>query len=414
MSSNQKGPLTGVKVLDLTQVLAGPFATMLMADLGADVVKIEPPSGDMSRESDPRLTDDEAYGGYFHSINRNKRSLAIDLKSDEGKQTFRSLVKKADVVVENYRTGVMDRLGLPYEDLREINPGLIYASIRGFGDPRTGESHYADRPAYGFIAQAFGGIMSITGTEEEGPTKVGPGVGDIFPGVLSVVGILSALQHRNRTGEGQYVDVGMVDGILSLCERMVHQYSFEREVPGPQGNSHPLIFPFDRFDTVDGHIVITAYAPHQWVSLCEHMDRPNLAAEYKAPGTRRENAEKLYPEVNEWTRQHTKEELFDILEDDVPCAPVNDVEDIFEEQHFEERDMLQEVEHADTGQTVTLVGTPIKFSEFEGGIKTRAPFLGEHSRSVLSEYGLDERTVDELIASETVLDKSPPESATEK
>lgn len=414
MSRNREGPLADVSVLDLTQVLAGPFATMLMADLGADVVKIEPPTGDMSRGSEPRLTDDEAYGGYFHSINRNKRSLAIDLKSEDGKAAFRSLAAEADVVVENYRTGVMDRLGLSYESLREENPGLVYASIRGFGDPRTGESHHADRPAYGMIAQAFGGIMSITGTAESGPTKVGPGVGDIFPGVLSVVGILSALRHRDRTGEGQYVDVGMVDGILSLCERMVHQYSFEEEVPGPRGNSHPLIFPFDRFDAADGYVVITAYGQHQWEALCEHMDRPDLAADYDTPAARRANADALFDEVNEWTRRHTKDELFDRLEDDVPCGPVNDAADVFEDPHFEARDMLQEVEHADTGETVTLAGTPIKFSGFEGGIRTRAPFLGEHSRAVLDEYGFEEATIDDLFGSGTVLDESPRESTVEE
>lgn len=391
------GPLADVRVLDLTQMLAGPYATMLLADLGADVVKIEPPRGDMTRDNPPHLTDEEAYGGYFHSVNRNKRSVVIDLKSDAGRETLRGMVVDADVLVENFRVGTMDRLGLSYESLSEINPALVYATIRGFGDPRSGESPYADRPAFDIIAQAMGGVMSITGTEESGPVKVGPGVGDIFPASLCIVGVLSALHHSRRTGEGQFVDVGMVDGVLALTERIVHQYAFDGDVPGPQGNTHPLLFPFDRFDTSDGHVMIAAPGDHQWTALCEAMGRPDLAEDYPHEPDRVEHADELRPVVADWVAGHTKEEIADLIAEDVPCGPVNTVLDIFEDEHFDVREMLPQVEHADTGREVSLAGSPIKLSSTPSGVHHRAPFLGEHSREVLAEYGVDEERIEDLV-----------------
>ncbi len=403
------GPLADVRVLDLTQMLAGPYATMLLADLGADVVKVEPPRGDMTRSNPPHLDEDEAYGGYFHSVNRNKRSVVIDLKSEAGKETLRGMVADADVLVENFKVGTMDRLGLSYESLREINPALVYGSIRGFGDPRSGESPYADRPAFDIIAQAMGGVMSITGTEESGPVKVGPGVGDIFPASLCIVGVLSALHHAERTGEGQFVDVGMVDGVLALTERIVHQYAVGGDVPGPQGNTHPLLFPFDRFDTTDGHVMIAAPSDKQWTALCEAMGRPDLAEEYPDEEDRVEHMDELRPVVAEWVAEHTKEEIAELIADDVPCGPVNTVLDIFEDEHFEVREMLPQVEHADTGREVSLAGAPIKLSETPSGVHHRAPFLGEHSREVLAEYGVDGDRIEELVGEDVV--QEPDEGA---
>lgn len=396
-TSPSAGPLAGIAVVDMTQMLAGPYATMLMADLGANVVKVESPSGDMTRTNPPNLTDDEDYGGYFQSVNRNKRSVVLNLKDEDDLEAFEYLVEEADVLVENFRVGTMDRLGIPYEHLIDLNPGLVYASIRGFGDTRILESPYANRPAFDLIAQAMGGVMSITGTEESGPVKVGPGVGDIFPAVLSVIGILAALQQRERTGEGQYVDVSMVDGILSLTERIVHQYSYTGAVPGPQGNTHPLLFPFDRFEAADGYVVIAAPNAKQWHALCEHMGRPDLAEEYPTKDDQREYADKLREIVDEWTRQHSKDELFERLADDVPCAPVQTVEDIFASPHFRAREMLQEVDHADTGERATIAGTPIKFSDADVGVHTRAPLLGEHTRQVLEEAGVPEEKVETIV-----------------
>lgn len=393
------GPLEGVTVVDLTQMLAGPYATMILADLGADVVKVEPPSGDLTRAYSPHLEEDEAYGGYFNSVNRNKRSVVLDLKTEAGVEAFERLAENADVVAENFRVGTMERLGVPYETLRSSNPGLVYASIRGFGDPRIGESPYAERPAFDLIAQAMGGVMSITGTGSSGPTKVGPGIGDIFPATLSVCGLLAALRHRDATGEGQFVDVGMVDSILALTERIVHQYAYEGEVPGPQGNTHPFFFPFDRFETSDGYIVIAAPTDDQWAALCRHMDRPELAEAYPDQESRADQAAELRGIVNDWTRGYEKAELFDLLESDVPCGPVNTIEDIFEDDHFEVREMLPSVEHADTGKSVRIAGTPIKFSETPGGVHRRAPFLGEHTVDVLREQGFGSNAVSDLLDS---------------
>lgn len=393
----RRGPLTDLRVLDCTQMLAGPFATMVLADLGADIVKVEPPRGDMTRTNQPHLTEEEAYGGYFQSVNRNKRSVVLDLKTEEGRTAFLTLVEEADVLVENFRAGTMDRLGLAYETLRDRNPGLVYASIRGFGDPRGGESPYADRPAFDLIAQAMGGIMSVTGTEESGPTKVGPGVGDVFPAVLCVVGVLSALHDRERTGEGQYVDVGMVDSVLALSERIVHQHSYTGEVPGPQGNTHPLIFPFDRFAASDGYVVLAAPNDKQWRALCTHMDRPELIEKYPEKDDRLAHADRLRAVVDGWTRGHTKAELFEVLAEDVPCGPVNDVQDIFADPHFEAREMLPEIEHAGTGERVRVAGTPIKLTRTPGGVHRRAPFLGEHTEEILSEAGYDPATLETFV-----------------
>ncbi len=272
------GPLDGLRVVDLTWMLAGPYATMLLADLGADVIKVEPPGGDPMRAVGPFREDDQlhAYGGYFQSINRNKRSVVIDLKSAAGREQLLGLVESADVLVENFRAGVLERLGVGYEVLAERNPRLVYAAIRGFGDPRTGETPLTFRPAVDVTIQAMAGVMGITGERPGAPLKAGPGVGDLFPAALCAVGILAACREAAASGKGQFLDVAMYDGVLSLCERIVYQHSYTGEVPGPQGNSHPIFFPFDIFACSDGHIAVCASDDHQWAFLCEAMGRPEL------------------------------------------------------------------------------------------------------------------------------------------
>src|SRR5207248_2688713 len=224
-SPDMPGPLNGLRVVDLSMMLAGPFATMLLAELGADVVKIEPPRGDGTRATGPFREEDgpEGLGGYFQSVNRGKRSVVLDLKQPSARDRLIELVRTADVLVENYSVGVMDRLGLSYERLSAENPRLVYACIRGFGDPRSGASPYVGWPAFDVVAQAMGGYLSITGTAEGSPVKAGPGVGDIFPAALLALGVVAAVDHMRLTGEGQFVDVGMVDAVLLLCERMVYQ-----------------------------------------------------------------------------------------------------------------------------------------------------------------------------------------------
>jgi len=378
------GALSDLRVLDLTQVLAGPYCTMLLADMGADVVKIERPGGDLIRSNPPHVeSDDEPYGGYFQSVNRGKRSLELDFRDAADRDAFRSLVERADVVVENFKAGTMAQFDLGYETLREDNPELIYSSIRGFGDPRTGETHRQGQPSFDLIAQALGGVMEITGQADGPPTKVGPGVGDLFTAALNAVGILAAVHHRERTGEGQYVDTAMYDSMLSLCERTIYQYSYTGEAPTRQGNSHPTLFPYDAFEAANGYVVIAAFSDGHWRALCETMDRPDLAAEYPDATSRMAARSKLRAVIAEWTRAHETETIVEALEGRVPAAPVQTTEDVFDDPHVRAREMLATVEQPGTDQQVTIAGSPIKMSETNPRPRGRAPLLDEHREELL-------------------------------
>ena len=266
-------------MLDLTQALAGPFCTMLLADLGADVIKVEPPAGDMTRFVGPFTAEDtlRGYGGYFASINRGKRSIVLDLKQDADRDVVLHLAAEVDVVVENSRVGVMDRLGVGYEALSALNPTLVYSAIRGFGDPRTGASPYADWPSYDIVAQAMGGVVSLTGHDDGNVMKSGPSVGDLFTGALSAVGLLAAVIHARATNEGQFIDVAMYDAMLNLCEGAAYSYSYTGEVRRPTGNGHPTIAPFDIFPTSDGHCAIGTPSDRMFATLCDRMGSAELA-----------------------------------------------------------------------------------------------------------------------------------------
>lgn len=400
-----QGPLAGLRVVDLTRMLAGPYATMVLADLGADVVKIEPPEGDLTRISGPFRDDDalREYGGYFASVNRNKRSIVLDLKHEQGKAVLRDLAAGADVLIENFRANVMDRLQLSYESLREQNQKLVYASVRGFGDPRTGESPYVDWPAFDVTAQAFGGFMGITGPGE--PMKSGPGVGDIFPAVLVTTGILAAVHHAERTGEGQYVDVAMYDGVLALCERIVYQHSYSGVVPGPQGNSHPIMCPFDVFATTDGWVSIAAPSENHWVILCQRMDRPELAHDerYATNADRQRHGDDVRALITAWTQQRTKAEVLAALGGLVPIAPVNTVADIVADPHVAAREMIVEVSQPGSAQPVSIAGSPIRLTATPSGVRSRAPLLGEHTGEILRELGYDDDQVQQLRALKAAL-----------
>ncbi|MFC7210501.1 succinyl-CoA:mesaconate CoA-transferase [Natronoarchaeum sp. GCM10025321] len=380
------GALDDLYVLDLTQVLAGPYCTMLLADMGAEVVKIERPGGDLIRSNPPFYDDPdaEAYGGYFQSVNRGKESLELDLGEDEDREAFLSLVEKADVVVENYRAGTMEKFDLGYERLREHNPGLVYSAIRGFGDPRTGETDRQGQPSFDLIAQALGGVMEITGEEDGPPTKVGPGVGDLFTAALNAVGILAALHHRERTGEGQFVDTAMYDSMISLCERTVYQYSYGDEAPTRQGNSHPTLFPYDAFETTDGYVVIAAFGTNHWQQLCTAMDRPALAEEYPNRASRLAHRETLREAIASWTREHDTETVLSALSG-IPVAPVQDVADVFADDHVHDRDMLVDVAQPGTESSVTVAGNPIKMTRTPPDPGYRAPLLDENRAELLDE-----------------------------
>ena len=401
-----KGPLRGIRILDFTHALAGPYCTMLLADLGADVVKIEQPRGDLTRFAEPFAPDDElrAFGGYFQSVNRNKRSLVLDLKKPAGAEVFLRLLPSADIVVENFRAGVLERLGLGYERLRELKTALVYGSVRGFGDPRGGASPYAEWPAFDVSAQAFGGFMGITGPAPDSPQQAGPGVGDIFPGTLCALGIVSALLHARATGEGQYVDVAMYDGVLALCERIVYQHSYTGEVPRARGNSQPNLCPFGVFPAADGHVTIAAPTNNHWRRLCEIIGRPELGLDerYKNNLLRVQHRDDVESLLALWTSSHTKAEIVSALGGEVPVGSVNTIADVVADPHVKAREMLVEVDHPGLSRTVTIAGAPIKLTQTPAGVRHRAPLLGEHTDEVLTDAGFEHDEIASLREQEIV------------
>ncbi len=386
------GPLADVRILDLTQALAGPFCTMLLADLGADVIKVEPPRGDMTRAMPPFPEDREGcdYGGYFASINRNKRSIVLDLKTEHDRDLFLRLAERADAVAENARVGVMDRLGIGYDRLRERNPRLVYAAIRGFGDPRTGPSPYAEWPAFDIVAQCMGGVVGTTGATGSAGVPSGPSIGDLFPGTLAALGIVSAVHAARRSGQGQFVDVAMYDALIALCEAAVYYYSYEGRVLGPKGTGHPSLCPFDVFPTRDGAAAIAAPTDNQWKLLCAAMERAELATDprYDNNLKRVAAAAEVREVVATWTRAHTKGEVVAALGGKVPVGPVNTAADIFADPHARARGMLVEVEQPGRNRPVVLAGPAIKLTATPAAIHRRPPRLGEHTEEVLAEAGI--------------------------
>ena len=385
----ETGPLHGLRVLDLTQALAGPYCTMLLADLGADVVKVEPPNGDMTRFLGPFTEEDteRAYGGYFASVNRGKRSVVLDLKAEADRAKLIELASTADVLIENSRAGVMDRLGLSYEVLSAANPRLVYGAIRGFGDPRTGESPYAEWPAYDIVAQASGGLVSITGSADGGVAKCGPSVGDIFAGTLNAVGVLAAVIDARATGTGQFIDVAMYDAILSLCEGAAYNFSYTGRVQRPTGNGHPVIAPFDVFPTADGHCAIGTPSDEMFTTLCDTIGSSSLAADerFASRAQRLRNRPALNDELIAWTTSVTTARIVELLGGVVPVGPVNDMAAIYDDPHVAAREMLVEVDQPDGSRPVTLAGQAIKMTKSATGIRSRPPRLGEHTSEILAE-----------------------------
>jgi crotonobetainyl-CoA:carnitine CoA-transferase CaiB-like acyl-CoA transferase len=386
------GPLAGVRVVDLTHALSGPYCTMWLADLGADVVKVEPPGGDRTRKAPPFSPDDteRAYGGYYGSVNRGKRSIVIDLKSPEGRDLLLQLVDTADALVENNRAGVMERLGLGYEVLAERNPRLVYMAIRGFGDPRTGASPYADWPAYDVIAQSMGGLVSITGLSDGTVVKCGPSVGDLYTGVVAALGVVSALVDARTTGKGQFADVAMYDAIVSLCENAVARYSYTGEIQSPKGNGHPMIPAFDVYPTADGHCAIAATTDEWFRLTCEALGAPGLADDTRfATGAERiANRPALNDALIAVMKSRTTAEIVAALGGRVPVGPVNNMAAIYRDPHIAARNMLVEVEQPDGSRPVTLAGQPIKMTRSSTRPRQRPPRLDEHRAAILGELGV--------------------------
>jgi len=386
------GALSDIKVLDLTRVLAGPYATMVLADLGAEIIKIEQPEkGDDSRAYGPYKNGESAY---FMSLNRNKESITLNLKTPEGKEILKELVKQVDVLVENFRPGTMEKLGLGYDNLKEINPRLIYASSTGYG--QTGP--YSQRPAYDAVVQAMGGIMSITGQADGTPTRVGTSIGDITAGLFCAIGILTALHERERSGLGQMVDVAMLDCQVAILENAISRYEFTGDIPRPIGNRHPSIVPFETFNTLTSPIMVAAGNDRLWTTLCELLDL-DIACDprFKTNPQRNENYSILRPILAERFMTKAAEEwqkMFD--EAGIPSGPINTVDKVVTNEQVVAREMILEVEHPTAGAT-RIPGIPIKLSRTPGEIRMAAPVLGANTVKLLNQYlGLSFEQVAEL------------------
>ena len=375
------GILKGVRVLDLSRMLSGPYCTMMLADHGAEVIKIESGTGDTSRANGPFRDDDpdHLWAGYFVSLNRSKKSVTLDLKNPDDKVAFCALVRDADVLVENFRPGVMERLGLSYEYLATLNPRLVYGAVRGFGDPRSGQSPYADWPCYDVVAQAMGGIMAITGPDAASPTKVGPGVGDIFSGMIMAFGLMAALRHADATGAGQFVDVAMYDAMISLCERAVYLNDFTGTVPGPEGNEHPFLAPFGLFGAQDGAVALGIVDDAFWRALAGVMQGDALVRDtrFSTRAARAKNRQVLNTLVGAWTAQYTKAELTQKLGGLIPYGPLQTVQDMIKDPHAAARNMLSTIANPDNPDRPWRVASnPLRFGAAPLPTPASPPKLG--------------------------------------
>lgn len=382
------GPLEGITVIDMTHALAGPYCTQLLADLGAEVIKIEPPRGDWTRNKE----------SLFATANRNKRSVTIDLKNDSGRELLRQLVAKADVLVENFRAGVMDRLGVGYEVLSAQNPKLVYACIRGFGDPRTGESPYKNWPSMDVAAQAMSGISMVTGSSAE-PAIVGIGLGDIFSGAMAANGVLAGVIEARRSGKGQFVDVAMVDAMLSMTQELIAYHSFFGKTVAPQGRFHPVNPGYGLYKAADGWIALSIMQDDFFEDFCRNAGREDVLQDERLAtfAARVQNKAAVSEVIEAWTMTQTKQQIMDQLGGRIPLAPAHGTEGILGDEHFRTRDMLVEVER-EGHDPIKVVGVPIKFTRTPGSVRHRAPELGEHTDEVLHQFGFDDQAIAALRA----------------
>ncbi len=401
-STGDTGPLDGITVLDASRVLAGPFCTMQLGDLGADVIKIERPrTGDQTRGWQPPTYGDSEESAYYLSINRNKRSIALDLASGEGRDIFREFAREADVLVENFRVGKMDEWNLDYEDLTENNPDLVYCSLSGYGEWGPDK----DRPAYDIIMQAEGGLMSITGEDGRTPIRVGVAIADIGAGMYATQAILAALLERELGGSGgQKIDISLFDGQVAWMTYMASNYFATGTPPKRMGSKHPTIAPYQAFETRDGYVVVAVASENIWPNFCAAIERENLTddSRFKTNADRVANRDALDSLLADEISQYETDELLELLDEyDVPANDVHDMEDVFESPQVQARGMLQEVAHPTAG-TVEMPGSPMHFSHTPTTIRRHPPLLGEHTRELLGEAGYDETGVQQLIDSDIV------------
>ncbi len=394
------GPLSGIRVLDLTRILSGPFATMILGDLGAEVIKIEHPNGgDGTRGNGPFLAN--GYSSYYMSINRNKKSITLDLSKSRGKEILLGLAKCSDVLLENFVPGTMAKFGLDYPVLEQVNPGIVYASISGFGQ----NGPYAKRPALDVIVQAMGGIMSITGEANGGPVRVGASIGDITSSLYCAIGILAALQERNASGKGQMLDISMVECQIAIQENAFSRYFATGEVPQRLGTRHPSYTPFQAFRTKDDWIVIATTGAEQWSLLCAALDRVDIMNDerFESGWLRTQHYAELEPILNEIFLQKTTAEWLETLTAmDVPCGPVNSIQQVVNDPHVVASHTFTEVSHQVLGSLKTIA-SPLRLSRTPASVDLPAPDLGQHTNEVLGELvGLSPEEVEELRAQKVI------------
>ena len=399
------GPLTGLKVIDLTHVMAGPTCSLMLADMGAEVIKVEKtPSGDDSRHMIPPKLGDETAA--FLMMNRNKRGIVLDLKTEGGKTILRRLIATADVLVENFAPGVMERLGFGYEDLRKDSPSLIYCSLSGFG--RTGP--YKHRRGFDLVAQAMSGIMSFTGESPYGaPVKCGAPLSDITAGILAATGILAAYVHRLKTGQGQWVETSLFEAALVQTYWQSAIALATGVAPRAMGSAHPLNAPYQAFEASDGWIVVGGANQKNWLRMLEALNAPELAGDprFKSGADRMGHLKELETELAKRFRTKPAKYWLDALEDKgVPCGPVNDMLQALADPQTLARQMVVEVEHSALGAVKTL-GLPVKFSATPGKVRTGAPLYGEHTREVLYACGFDDQQIERFEKEGAIVASAP-------
>ena len=384
-------PLTGIKVIDATSVLTGPYCTMLLGDMGAEVIKIEPIEGDMIRNGPPFIKGESTY---FLYTNRNKRGITLNLKADEGKKILFKLVKDADIFVENFKPQTKSKLGIDYPTLKEINPELIYCSISGFG--QTGP--WADRPGFDQIAQGMSGLMSVTGSPESGPTRVGVAIGDSIAGIFAAYGILAALIERSKSGNGQYIETSLLEGLMAVLGVQAAKYFGTGETPLPQGNDHAAFAPYGTYSTKDGYINISTVSERMWRSLCKRLGMEDLPGhtKFETNAERVKNKEELRQIIESRLANKASEDWVEILnEGGIACGPIYTIDQVFKSRHILHREMLLETDHASAGP-INLIGFPVKMSKTPCKTNLPPPYLSQHSSEVLKELNYSEEEIKEL------------------
>jgi crotonobetainyl-CoA:carnitine CoA-transferase CaiB-like acyl-CoA transferase len=387
-------PLAGVKVLELARILAGPWIGQTLADLGAEVIKVESPGGDDTRTWGPPFVHsangENLDAAYFHCCNRGKRSVVLDFRTEHGREAVRRLVKRSDVLIENFKVGGLHKYGLGYGSLKSVNPGLVYCSVTGFGQ----DGPYAGRAGYDFMIQAMGGIMDITGDPDGEPTKPGVAYADIFTGLYGVIAIQSALLQRHRTGTGQFIDMALLDSQVAVLANQALNYLVSGVSPRRMGNTHPNIVPYQPFPVTDGYVVIAVGNDAQFARLCRLLRCGDLAGDkrFATNPERVAHRETLVPLLAARTRAYSREELLDKLEaNTVPAGPINTIEDVFRDPQVRHRGMARDLPAPGTEHgVVPSVRTPISFSESELRLERAAPRLGEHSAEILAEIGMEQ------------------------